>query len=221
MPLSPVFTAMRRTFRYHLGSICFGGLIVAIIQFVRIIMEYVDKKTKDVQETNPVLKYLMCCVKYCLWYLEKVMKFLNRNAYIIIAIKGKGYCSSVSHAAGLLVRNALRVVAVNTVGDALPFLGKLFISAGCGVLTFYLLDSGMYTGGDHQISSPLFPVIFTVLFAYHVADCFFVVYEMAVDTILLSFCEDCDTHDDKPEYAPQLLLDAIGQGDRARGGGKE
>lgn len=37
------------------------------------------------------------------------------------------------------------------------------------------------------------------------------VYEMAVDTILLSFCEDCDEHNGTPLYAPPLLLAAIGE----------
>ena len=36
---------------------------------------------------NPVLKYAMCCVKYCMWYLEGVMKFINRNAYAMVAVK--------------------------------------------------------------------------------------------------------------------------------------
>ena len=37
------------------------------------------------------------------------------------------------------------------------------------------------------------------------------VYEMAIDTILLSFCEDCASHNGNPQYAPLLLLGAIGK----------
>ena len=36
------------------------------------------------------------------------------------------------------------------------------------------------------------------------------VYEMAVDTILLSFCEDCMQNDESPKFAPPLLNDALG-----------
>lgn len=53
---------------------------------------------------------------------------------------------------------------------------------------------------------------------------------MAIDTILLSFCEDAEAHGGHPQFAPPLLLAAIGEapggGDRgneveiiARGGG--
>ena len=36
------------------------------------------------------------------------------------------------------------------------------------------------------------------------------VYDMAVDTILLSFCEDCMQNDENPKFAPPLLAEAIG-----------
>lgn len=39
---------------------------------------------------------------------------------------------------------------------------------------------------------------------------FFGVYEMAIDTVLLCFCEDCEANG-HPRYAPPLLLEAIGE----------
>jgi hypothetical protein len=42
------------------------------------------------------------------------------------------------------------------------------------------------------------------------------VYEMTVDTILLSFCKDCESHRGHPQYAPPLLLDAIGEAESKR-----
>ena len=36
------------------------------------------------------------------------------------------------------------------------------------------------------------------------------VYDVAIDTIILAFCEDCDAHDGHPQHAPALLLDALG-----------
>ena len=57
-------------------------------------------------------------------YLEKIMKFINRNAYIIVAIKGYTYCGSAIRAFKLIVNNIGRLAAVNVIGDALIFLGK-------------------------------------------------------------------------------------------------
>jgi hypothetical protein len=30
----------------------------------------------------------MCIVKFLVWLLEKIVAFINRNAYIIVAVKG-------------------------------------------------------------------------------------------------------------------------------------
>jgi len=63
MPRMPVLWAMRRVARYHLGSIALGAFLVAVIQYIRVLLEYVDRKTKEMQEDNPVIKYAMCCIK--------------------------------------------------------------------------------------------------------------------------------------------------------------
>lgn len=48
------------------------------------------------------------------------------------AVHGGGYCSSAGLAVRTILANALRVTAVDTVGDALVFLGKLSVMAGAG-----------------------------------------------------------------------------------------
>lgn len=68
--------------RYHMGSAAIGSFVVAIIQFVRFLLEYLDKKSKVAQAKAGVggrfLKYCMCCIRCCMWYLEKIIKFINR-----------------------------------------------------------------------------------------------------------------------------------------------
>ena len=48
------------------------------------------------------------------------------------AVHGGGYCSSAGLAVRTIMGNALRVAAVDMVGDALVFLGKLSVMAGSG-----------------------------------------------------------------------------------------
>lgn len=49
--------------RYHLGSIAFGSFIIAVIQFIRAVLEYVDRQMKTASPGNMVTKYLMACIK--------------------------------------------------------------------------------------------------------------------------------------------------------------
>ena len=70
--------------RYHLGSIALGSLIVAIIQFIKYLLAYLDKHSKRWRnKAGPagwVLKYLFKCLICCVWLLEKIMQFVNRQA---------------------------------------------------------------------------------------------------------------------------------------------
>ena len=52
-----------RHYRYHLGSIALGSFIIAVIQFIRALLEYVDRQMKAANPGNVVMNYLMACVK--------------------------------------------------------------------------------------------------------------------------------------------------------------
>ncbi|KAL4676048.1 hypothetical protein H8959_010193 [Pygathrix nigripes] len=130
IPTFPLISAFIRTLRYHTGSLAFGALILTLVQIARVILEYIDHKLRGVQ--NPVARCIMCCFKCCLWCLEKFIKFLNRNAYIMIAIYGKNFCVSAKNAFTLLMRNIVRVVVLDKVTDLLLFFGKLLVVGGVG-----------------------------------------------------------------------------------------
>ena len=72
-------------------------------------------------------------------YVQKIMQFINRNAYIIVAVKGTGYCTSAGRAIKLIVNNALRLVAVNIIVDVVVWYVQ--IAQSVTVIRFPLLCS--------------------------------------------------------------------------------
>lgn len=110
-------------------------------------------------------------------YLEKIMKFINRNAYIIVAIKGYTYCGAALRAVKLIVMNVGRLAAVNIIGDALIFLGKLTVVIACGCIAFLMTSIDRFADptSDNYLSSPVIPVLLSCLAAYVVASIFFAV----------------------------------------------
>ncbi|XP_047239413.1 choline transporter-like protein 4 [Girardinichthys multiradiatus] len=211
IPMFPVCASFIRALRYHVGSLAFGALILTLIQIVRVILEYIDHKTRSAQ--NPCARFLLCCLKCCFWCLEKFIKFLNRNAYIMIAIYGKNFCVSAKNAFSLLMRNIIRVVVLDKVTDILLFFGKLLVVGGVGVLSFFFFSGRIRFPGDTFQSENLnyywMPII-TVLFgSYLVAHGFFSVYNMCVDTLFLCFLEDLERNDgslQKPYYMSTNLM---------------
>uniref|UniRef100_A0A4W5N6D9 Choline transporter-like protein n=1 Tax=Hucho hucho TaxID=62062 RepID=A0A4W5N6D9_9TELE len=204
IPTFPLSQAFIRTLRYHVGSLAFGALILTLIQIVRIILEYLDHKTRAA--LNPCSRFLMCCLKCCFWCLEKFIKFLNRNAYIMIAIYGKNFCVSAKNAFMLLMRNIVRVVVLDKVTDLLLFFGKLLVVGGVGKRAKRQHNYGVVVVG-----------------AYLIAHGFFSVYNMCVDTLFLCFLEDLERHDgtvQKPYYMSKNLMKILNKKNRGPKNGK-
>ena len=93
----------------------------------------------------------------CLWCLEKILKFINKNAYIITAIYGYGFCSASRKAFWLLLRNILRVSAVGIVSTLLLLIGRIFIPLATTVLCYFAIGYGM---SSHNVSGIIAPLVF-------------------------------------------------------------
>ncbi|CEG35527.1 choline transporter-like protein [Plasmopara halstedii] len=199
----PVLTSFKNCFRYHFGSLAFGAFIIAVVQFIRAVLLYIDHQTKDLQESNLFLKVVMKIVQCCLWCLEKCLRFLSKNAYIFIAMKGHSFCVSTKDAFKVLLLNVAQVGVVSTVTFLLLGAGKVAIALSCAIVTFVYLEKNTDDygiGGAHELSSPLAPILVAFLLGWFVASTCLDVYEMAIDTILLCFCEDKELNKATGQY---------------------
>ncbi|XP_041832962.1 choline transporter-like protein 2 isoform X2 [Melanotaenia boesemani] len=212
IPAFPVFSAMGRALRYHTGTLAFGSLILSIIQIIRVLLEYLDHKLKGAQ--NKFAKFLLCCLKCCFWCLEKFVKFLNRNAYIMVAIYGKNFCTSARDAFFLLMRNMIRVAVLDKVTDFLLFLGKLLIVGLVGVFAFFFFSGRVkaFENTAPHLHYYWVPILTVVIGSYLIAHGFFSVYAMCVDTLFLCFCEDLERNDGsaaRPYYMSSTLHEIL------------
>ena len=78
--------------RFHSGSLAFGALIIALIQLARAILAYIQKKLKG--KTGRIAKAILCMMQCCLWCFEKILKYINRQAYIEVSTCSSVYGSS-------------------------------------------------------------------------------------------------------------------------------
>ncbi|KAM6899932.1 choline transporter-like protein 4 [Xenentodon cancila] len=218
IPMFPVCSSFIRSLRYHVGSLAFGALILTLVQMARILLEYIDHKTRSAQ--NAVARFILCCMKCCLWCLEKFIKFLNRNAYIMVAIYGTNFCVSAKNAFQLLMRNIIRVVVLDKVTDVLLFFGKLLVVGGC-VLAFFFFSGRILLPGNTFRSETLnyywIPIITVAFGSYLIAHGFFSVYNMCVDTLFLCFLEDLERHDgsvQKPYFMSKNLMKILNKSNK-------
>jgi len=167
------------------------------------IMKYIEKKARKNGATNGAVENIFKCILSC---FEKCLKFINRNAFIEVAIYGTNFCSGVRKAFMALENNKLKMVALNSVSTFILFLGKLavvFATVFCGILIMHTRPSI-----DQPVKNGWAPILLSAIFAYVTIHCFISVYEMAIDTIFICFCEeDSDNNIKKPHHMKVGLMD--------------
>uniref|UniRef100_A0A1A7ZGE1 Choline transporter-like protein n=1 Tax=Nothobranchius furzeri TaxID=105023 RepID=A0A1A7ZGE1_NOTFU len=222
LPVTPIISAMIRTVRYHLGTIAKGSFIITLVKIPRLILTYIHTQLKG--KENACARCMLKACVCCLWCLEKCLAYLNQNAYTATAINGTNFCSSAADAFVILVENALRVAAINTVGDFVLFLGKILIvscTAFAGILALNY---------QREYTVWVLPLIIVCLFAFLVAHCFLSVFENVVDVLFLCFAVDTKYNDGSPGheyYMDKALMEFVenskkmGQYKPADGDGKE
>jgi choline transporter-like protein 2/4/5 len=75
---APILASVWRTIRYHLGTIAFASLIIAVVNFIRVTVKYIEMKTR----TNPpnyLQKAVFCLINCCLRCIESVTPTCANN----------------------------------------------------------------------------------------------------------------------------------------------
>ncbi|CAL4118051.1 unnamed protein product, partial [Meganyctiphanes norvegica] len=209
VPTFTIIHSLGRTLRYHVGTLAFGSLIIAVVRMFRTIMEYIDYKVRQHTDSK-IAKILMWCCRCCLWCLEKFLKYINRNAYVYCAIYGKNFCKSARKAVSLIFRNAARAVVLDKVTDFLLFIGKMVICSGMAAASFLYFNGDLKNINPYSSAMNYYqtPVVVITIGTYFISSSFFSVYDMAVDTMFLCFLEDCERNDgssEKPYYMSKDL----------------
>ncbi|GAB6033333.1 hypothetical protein CHUAL_013100 [Chamberlinius hualienensis] len=201
---SPIFSGIGRLLLYHFGSVALGSLLIAILKVIRLIFSYLEKKLK-IQQSSGTCRGIVCCIDCCLQCFENFLKCLSRNAYIEIAIFGCSFREGASRAFRIIGNNALRVAAINSVGDFVLFLSKV------GVMVVVVVCGVAMIKVKAEIQHVWVPIALCALFALLISHCFLTVYEMSIDTLLVCFCEDCDINDgvSRPYYMDSTLMQFV------------
>uniref|UniRef100_A0A0C9QBN5 Choline transporter-like protein n=1 Tax=Fopius arisanus TaxID=64838 RepID=A0A0C9QBN5_9HYME len=200
VPFFTVTVSLWRTIRYHLGTVAFGSFLITICRFLRLLLEYIHRQAsaQGGDLLGGCAKFIHRFLQCFLALLERFLKFMNGNAYIVCAIYGKGLCASAGDALSLLMRNILRVVVLNKIVDWLLFAGKILVTCTMMTISWWYYKE---KEGDDEFF--WVPTLLVGLGSYLVASVFFSVHAIAVDTIFLCCLEDSERHDgsaEKPYY---------------------
>lgn len=212
LPFLTTLGSFLRAIFYHFGTIAFGSLLIAIVKFIRAILEYISEKTKAAQEVSCIVKFLVCCCKCCVSCFERFLKFLNRYAYILCAVYSFNFCSAATKVIKIVVSNPLRMFVLDKISSFLLFLSSLLITTVMGVFSFFFFSDvfsiDVFTSISPSLNYYFLPIIVIILGVFFICKVFFDVFAMGIDTILMCAMIDYDQNDgseQRPYYMSMSL----------------
>merc|ERR1712216_415867 len=97
-----VYKSMKRTCRFHLGSVALGALIIATVQAIRAWFAYMKAQYLETTD-NSAAQAVGCCISCLLWCLECCLDKLSQNAYVWQSVYGSSFCHGACSATALLL----------------------------------------------------------------------------------------------------------------------
>lgn len=204
VPFFAVTASFYRTVRYHLGDIAFGSFLIATIRYIRIVIEFIDnriRKNKSQDVNNSVTRSATCFFRIFFWLLDRFLKYIDRNAYIMMSMYGEGYLASAKRAVELLYKNSTRALVLDYVTYFVLLVSRLLITGIAG----YITAQEMFTSNLHY---KWLPIVLVVIGTYFISKGLFSVYSMAVDTLFICFLIDSTNNDgsiEKPYFMSKDL----------------
>ncbi|RHZ44985.1 hypothetical protein Glove_701g14 [Diversispora epigaea] len=127
---TPTISSLKRACTTSFGSICFGSLIIALINTVRVILRTLAENEEG------VLGFIAACFACLLACIEPLVEYFNRYAYVEVAIYGKSYCRAAKDTWTLIKdRGVEAIINDNLIGNVLV-MGAFFIGVLCALFGF-------------------------------------------------------------------------------------
>ena len=159
---NPTLKSAGRALTTSFGSICYGSLIIALIQTLRAILS--SLKDQAMRDGNFCACFCLICLECIMSIIESIALYFNHYAFTQVAIYGKDYCTAGKDTWQLLKsRGVDAVINDSLIGFVLGF-GGLLVASLTGIVSYIYL----YHISTQSIEEPLkiFAIVISFLIGY-------------------------------------------------------
>jgi len=191
---NPTIKSFKRAATTSFGSICFGSLLIAIVNTLRVLAT--QAKHEAAEDENYLLCLIACCIECILSCLEDGIEYFNVYAFTEVAIYGKSYCQAAKDTWTLCkARGIEALINDNIIGNVLSIgalaVGFLSVIITCGIGLFIGIRDGAALGVYGVLAFLIGLMVFSVVAQ---------VINSGVATTFVCLCEDPDAlRQTKPE----------------------
>ncbi|KAF9423191.1 putative choline transporter, neither null mutation nor overexpression affects choline transport [Podila epigama] len=134
MVKSPTVASFKRACTTSIGSICFGSLIIAVIQTLRAIGQMFRN-----QNDNGILAFLACLIDCILACIQGIAEYVNKYAFSQVAIYGKPFIPAARDTWTILKdRGIVQLINDNLIMNVWS-MGAIMCGVLCGLGSYLYL----------------------------------------------------------------------------------
>lgn len=178
-----VMESFSRATTHSFGSICFGSLLVAIVQALRALHRSLHE--------NEDFQILVCIVQCVLAMIEGIIEYLNKWAYIYVGLYGYSYLEAGKNVLTLFENKGWTVIITDDLCDNVLIMISFAIGLITGIIGQIItsLDKTILAniGIDEQTGMVGFGIGFLVGFVF--SSVLMSVIGSAVNTVIVCFAE--------------------------------
>mmetsp|Transcript_3897 Transcript_3897/g.4518 ORF Transcript_3897/g.4518 Transcript_3897/m.4518 type:complete len:481 (-) Transcript_3897:165-1607(-) len=142
---SALTDSFRRATTYSFGSICFGSLLVAVVQALRAINE--NARSQD------ECQVLVCLIDCLLGCIQGIIEYLNKWAYIYVGLYGYGYLDAGRNVWTLFQTKGWTTIITDNLIDNVLFMISVVIGLATGIvgLVIAVSNDGIFDGAGVEV----------------------------------------------------------------------
>lgn len=136
---NPTWESLKRASTTSFGSICFGSLLIAIIETIEAIVR--SSKENARHNDNGIVYFLLACLECLIGYFRALFEYFNHYAFTQVAIYGKSFCEAAKDTWELMKFHGLTAVANDLIIDSVLGFAGIVVAFVVAVVVFLI---GMY-----------------------------------------------------------------------------
>mmetsp|Transcript_54941 Transcript_54941/g.98721 ORF Transcript_54941/g.98721 Transcript_54941/m.98721 type:complete len:611 (-) Transcript_54941:70-1902(-) len=173
---------------YHLGTLAFGSLLIGLLRIPQLTLDFFAAQSR--RSGSIMGEAIACCCCLCSCCMTNFIGFLNKNAYMDVAIYSTSFCAAATRSARILAIEFATVGALHGMCLIFQIIGVAFITGVGGYVSWFVLTySDMFSNpkSEQYVQDPQIIAGVACVVCALVAMPFTIVFDHVADTMLYCF----------------------------------
>jgi hypothetical protein len=198
---NPTYKSAKRAMTISLGSNCYGSILIALVQFLRALIQAARQSAQD--DNNQACSLFLVCLECIVSCIEDILEYFNKYAFAQVAIYGKDYYTAAKDTWALAKSRGIdAIINDNLIGNVLG-IGAFTVGL-LGLLSGFIYSKLFFALGNDNLYAAA--SIFTFVLSVVEFNVLSTVIDSGVATTFVCLAEDPEALlATKPELYHQIL----------------